>query len=77
MARVGRAGVQYVGPPTKVRSQEQRARQRQQNLERRATRNAPLFAEQLVERELARRPGYFAGEALTRAPAQSADRVED
>ncbi|WP_216327911.1 hypothetical protein [Deinococcus aestuarii] len=68
---------QFIEPPVKVRSQEHRARQRTQNLERRATKKAPLFAEQIIHRELTRRPGYFAGETLTRAPAQSPDRVED
>ncbi|GAA5533825.1 hypothetical protein [Deinococcus aluminii] len=60
---------QFVEPPPERRSQEHRARQRLGNLQRRMEKKAPLFAEQLVTDQLARRPGYFAGESVDWSPA--------
>lgn len=42
-------------------SAEAKARRRRSNLERRIQKAAPLFADELVARELERRPDYFDG----------------
>ncbi len=47
--------------PVKRWSPERKARARRQALERRLQHRAPLFAAEIIEAELARRPGYFAG----------------
>ena len=51
--------------PPKRRSAEQRAAQRRGNLRRRIEAQAPLFADELEARELAAKPGYYAGEKDT------------
>jgi len=48
-------------PPPKRWSQEARAKVRRSSLERRAKARYPLFADQIIERELADRPDYYAG----------------
>ncbi|WP_243737959.1 hypothetical protein [Enterobacter sp. AG326] len=40
-------------------SDERKAAARRRNLERRVNRIAPLFADELIERELTARPAYF------------------
>ena len=50
--------------PVKRWSAERRANVRRQNLVRRIERHAPLFADELIEREIAKRPDYFKGERL-------------
>ncbi|MFS7253228.1 theronine dehydrogenase [Rahnella rivi] len=40
---------------------ERKAQARLRNLQRRILKNAPLFADELIARELARRPEYFSG----------------
>lgn len=52
-------------PPPKRWGQGRRASARRANMERRIRSKAPLFADELIERELAERPEYFAGEADT------------
>ncbi|EOW6429977.1 theronine dehydrogenase [Cronobacter sakazakii] len=47
--------------PARSWSDERKAATRRRNLERRINRVAPLFAEELTERELAARPDYFTG----------------
>ena len=47
-------------PPRRF-SQAAKARIRRRNLERRIQRRAPLFAAELLQAELDRRPEYFAG----------------
>lgn len=42
-------------------SDERRADVRRRNLTRRVERDAPLFADELIQRELDARPDYFAG----------------
>ncbi|EKA7659326.1 theronine dehydrogenase [Salmonella enterica] len=42
-------------------SDERKAAVRRRNLERRVNRIAPLFADELIERELETRPDYFRG----------------
>lgn len=51
-------------PPAAIKpwSPERRAAVRRKNLARRVERAAPLFADELIARELAARPAYFAGE---------------
>ena len=49
-------------PPAPKWSQEAKGRVRRKNMERRITKKAPLFAAELIEKELSDRPGYFAGE---------------
>lgn len=46
-------------------SDERKAATRRRNLERRVNRMAPLFAEELIERELEGRPDYFRGKSQT------------
>ena len=48
-------------PPPKRWSQEARAKARRAALQRRAHARYPLFADQVIERELADRPDYYAG----------------
>lgn len=43
-------------------SQEARARVRRNNLAKRLRKQAPLFADELMAREIESRPGYYAGE---------------
>ena len=43
-------------------SQERKAATRRRNLARRIEKAAPLFADELIAREIEARPGYFAGE---------------
>ena len=43
---------------------ERKAAARRRNLERRVNRMAPLFAEELIARELESRPGYFNGKSV-------------
>ena len=47
---------------------EQKATVRQRNLVQRVQKAAPLFADELVARELAARPGYFAGQPIDAEP---------
>ncbi|EDV8696778.1 theronine dehydrogenase [Salmonella enterica] len=42
-------------------SEERKATVRRRNLEKRINRHAPLFADELIARELAERPDYFQG----------------
>jgi hypothetical protein len=51
----------HSGRPRRRMSQAGRAKVRRRNLERRVTRQAPLFAAQIIAAELAARPDYFAG----------------
>ncbi|MGK7451633.1 theronine dehydrogenase, partial [Salmonella enterica] len=44
-------------------SDERKAAARRRNLERRVNRIAPLFADELIERELETRPAYFRGKS--------------
>lgn len=44
-------------------SDERKAAARRRNLERRVNRKAPLFADELIERELLARPDYFRGKS--------------
>ncbi|HDS6520123.1 TPA: theronine dehydrogenase [Klebsiella oxytoca] len=46
-------------------SDERKAAARRRNLERRVNRMAPMFAEELIARELERRPDYFRGKSQT------------
>lgn len=46
-------------------SDERKAATRRRNLARRVNRNAPLFAEELIERELESRPDYFSGKSVS------------
>lgn len=46
-------------------SDERKAAARRRNLERRVNRMAPLLAEELIARELERRPDYFRGKSQT------------
>lgn len=50
-------------PPGPIRrwSDERKAATRRRNLERRIHKIAPLFADELIAREVAARPAYFAG----------------
>ncbi len=50
-------------PPGPVRrwSDERKAAARRRNLARRVQKKAPLFADELINRELKARPEYFAG----------------
>ncbi len=52
-------------PPGPIRrwSDERKAAARRRNLERRVQRKAPLFADELIGRELEARPDYFAGKS--------------
>ncbi|EFR3658188.1 theronine dehydrogenase [Salmonella enterica] len=45
-------------------SVERKAAARRRNLERRVNRIAPLFADELIARELKTRPGYFRGKSV-------------
>ncbi|PUF21116.1 hypothetical protein DAX92_28835 [Salmonella enterica subsp. enterica] len=45
-------------------SDERKAAARRRNLERRVNRIAPLFADELIERELETRPDYFRGKSV-------------
>ena len=45
-------------------SEERNAAARRRNLERRINRIAPLFAEELISRELTERPDYFRGKSV-------------
>lgn len=47
--------------PVRRWSDERKAATRRQNLARRVNRTAPLFADELIERELTARPDYFSG----------------
>ena len=47
--------------PIRRWSPERKAQARQRNLERRVAKAAPLFADELIARELANRPDYFKG----------------
>lgn len=49
-------------PPPASQSNEQRARHRMRNLRQRMERRYPLFAEQMIAEEIARKPAYFRGE---------------
>jgi hypothetical protein len=44
-------------------SDERKAATRRRNLERRVNRIAPLFASELIEREIESRPDYFRGKS--------------
>ena len=48
--------------PVRRWSPEAKATARKRNLRRRLQRRVPLFAEIFAEAEIARRPGYFAGD---------------
>ncbi len=47
--------------PIRRWSPERKAQARQRNLERRVAKAAPLFADELIARELENRPDYFKG----------------
>lgn len=47
--------------PPRRWSDERRGALRQRNMEKRIRRDAPLFADELISRELAARPAYFQG----------------
>ncbi len=47
--------------PVRRWSEERKAAVRRRNLEKRINRHAPLFADELIARELAERPDYFQG----------------
>ncbi|QIP94480.1 theronine dehydrogenase (plasmid) [Serratia fonticola] len=47
--------------PIRRWSPERKAQARQRNLERRVMKAAPLFADELIARELTNRPDYFKG----------------
>lgn len=47
--------------PIKRWSPERKAQTRQRNMQSRITKSAPLFADELIARELAARPDYFKG----------------
>ncbi|HIC7616740.1 TPA: theronine dehydrogenase [Citrobacter freundii] len=49
-------------------SDERKAATRRRNLERRVNRIAPLFADELIERELETRPEYFQGKTMNMPP---------
>ncbi|MEH4929631.1 theronine dehydrogenase [Enterobacter cloacae] len=49
--------------PVRRWSDERKAAARRRNLERRINRTAPLFADELIGRELAARPDYFLGKS--------------
>ncbi|WP_312775308.1 theronine dehydrogenase [Atlantibacter hermannii] len=49
------------GKPVKRWSAERKAAARRRNLERRVRKHAPLFADELIDRQLAERPEYFEG----------------
>jgi len=49
--------------PVKRWSDERKAATRRRNLEKRINRAAPLFADELIERELTARPDYFKGKS--------------
>ncbi|EHF1766717.1 theronine dehydrogenase, partial [Salmonella enterica subsp. enterica serovar Newport] len=49
-------------------SDERKAAARRRNLERRVNRIAPLFADELIERELETRPEYFQGKTMNMPP---------
>lgn len=53
-------------PPAPMRrwSKEAKAAVRRRKLAARVQKAAPLFADELIERELAARPGYYAGEPV-------------
>lgn len=53
-----------IGTERKQKSPEQRLAQRLRNLERRAKKSAPLFWEDIVKNEIARRPDYFTLEGV-------------
>lgn len=53
--------------PPKSQSDEQRAKLRLGLLRRRMARRYPLFAEQFVVEEVARKPAYFRGERMNQA----------
>lgn len=50
--------------PPRQWSKEAKGRVRRNNLRRRIEKKFPLFAEQFISDELARRPSYFAGESV-------------
>lgn len=52
-------------PPAPIRrwSDERKAAARKRNLARRVQKKAPLFADELITRELNARPDYFAGKS--------------
>jgi len=49
--------------PARRWSEERKATERRRNLERRVNRNAPLFADELIEWELTARAEYFGGKS--------------
>lgn len=49
--------------PVRRWSDERKAATRRRNLVRRVNRTAPLFADELIERELTARPDYFSGKS--------------
>lgn len=49
--------------PIKRWSDERKAAARRRNLERRVMKHAPLFADELIARELEARPDYFSGKS--------------
>ena len=50
--------------PIRRWSEEQKAAARRRNLAKRVYRTAPLFADELIERELEARPDYFSGKTV-------------
>lgn len=51
--------------PIRRWSDERKAAARRRNLERRIRNKAPLFADELIAREMAARPAYFEGRSRT------------
>ncbi|ECJ2264870.1 theronine dehydrogenase [Salmonella enterica subsp. salamae] len=54
--------------PIRRWSVERKPATRRRNLEKRIHRTAPLFAAELIERELASRPEYFQGKTMNMPP---------
>ena len=63
-------GIHIDFPQAAVRrwSEEAKANVRRRNLVARVQKAAPLFADELIERELAARPNYFAGKRIGAEP---------
>jgi hypothetical protein len=54
--------IRHVPPPVKRLGKEQLAKLRRGRLERRMREKYPLFAEEFIQAELKKKPGYYAGE---------------
>jgi hypothetical protein len=58
-------GWQKITTPPKRKTAEQRGKMRRTMMEKRAREQYPLFADEIIERELRERPAYYAGEKDT------------